>query len=256
MCVQRWREYEQAENVRDFDSLILDARDLLTGPSGAAALASIRRRYRILIIDEFQDTDGAQRDIAYKIAGIGESGEGGPQLYLVGDPKQSIYRFRGADISVWNDVERDLALHGQVLRLSENFRSDPAIVDFVNIGAANAIETTAEDEALGSARVRYAELKAGRVAGGTGAVEWIHPADLNADAQRADEADRIAKRILDLVGQVDVIDPRTREKRPCRYSDIAILYRARTGLQNYLDAFWRAGIPFYQQGAGAQRTAK
>ncbi|NIR43460.1 MAG: UvrD-helicase domain-containing protein, partial [Gemmatimonadetes bacterium] len=90
------------------------------------------------IIDEFQDTDGAQRDIAFAIAGIGEAGPdaanagGAPQLFLVGDPKQSIYRFRRADISVWNAAKQ--ALHGdqEPLQLTHNFRSDPALVEFVN----------------------------------------------------------------------------------------------------------------------------
>jgi ATP-dependent helicase/nuclease subunit A len=248
MCVQRWRDFEDAENVRDFDSLILDARDLLTGPNGAAALFSIRRRYRILIIDEFQDTDGAQRDIAYAIAGIGKE-DGGPQLFLVGDPKQSIYRFRGADIGVWNAVQKDFATYGLALRLSENFRSDPAVVDFINVGAGTAIDGSAGDEALGSACVPYSELTAGRTSQGTGAVEWILPAALNAEAQRADEAERVARRIQDMVGHIEVVDIKSGKKRECTHADIAVLYRARTGLQHYLNAFWRAGIPFYQQGA-------
>ena len=101
----RWDAWLEEENQRDFDSLVLGASDLLLGPSGGAALAAIRDRYRMLIIDEFQDTDFTQRDIAFAIA----RGVDRPQLFLVGDPKQSIYRFRGADISVWNAVAADFA---------------------------------------------------------------------------------------------------------------------------------------------------
>lgn len=250
ICVERWRELELAENVRDFDSLILDARELLTGPHGVAALASIRRRYRILIIDEFQDTDGAQRDIAYAIAGLAKGEGEGPQLFLVGDPKQSIYRFRGADITVWNEVEADLSAQREPLRLSENFRSDPTVVAFVNVAAREAIESTGRAvAALGAPRVGYSELRPRREPQGTGAVEWIVPPDRKADEQREDEGDRVAQRVVEQVGQTQVVDPQSGELRDCRYADIAVLYRARTGLQFYLDAFRRAGIPYYEQGA-------
>ncbi|MCL7972595.1 MAG: UvrD-helicase domain-containing protein, partial [marine benthic group bacterium] len=102
-ALARWLSWLEAENLRDFDSLILDARRLLTRPGTRAALEAVRSRYRILIIDEFQDTDAAQRDIAFAIAGLPVPGSSEPdpagkrpQLFLVGDPKQSIYGFRGA----------------------------------------------------------------------------------------------------------------------------------------------------------------
>src|SRR5690606_6534331 len=113
-ALRRWNQRLADENARDYDALILDARDLLTGPHAAAALASIRRRYRILIIDEFQDTDHAQKDIAFAIG----RGPERPQLFFVGDPKQSIYRFRGADIAVWNEVAEALRVNGRVLSLN------------------------------------------------------------------------------------------------------------------------------------------
>ena len=87
---------------------------LRVGPCGTAAPACIRRRSRILSIDGVPGTDGGQGDIAYAIAGIGAGDATGPQLYLVGDPKQSIYRFRRADISVWNAVANDIAVQGAV----------------------------------------------------------------------------------------------------------------------------------------------
>jgi ATP-dependent helicase/nuclease subunit A len=250
-AVVRWREYERAENVRDFDSLILDARALLTGPDAQAALQNIRRRYRILIIDEFQDTDGAQRDIAYAIAGLtqGERASNadrlGPQLFLVGDPKQSIYRFRGADISVWNAVAADIQ---HTLPLSLNFRSDPAVVGFVNVTAEAAIEATGlAVEQAGGARVRYAALRAARAAEGTGRLEWLVPERGNAEVRRASEGDHLAARIRALIdGKEPVIDADTRVRRDCAYRDMAVLYRSRTDLHIYQDALRRAGVPYYE----------
>jgi ATP-dependent exoDNAse (exonuclease V) beta subunit len=83
LAQRRWLAWLEDENVRDFDSLILDARRLLTRESTRPALEDIRRRFRILIIDEFQDTDTVQRDIAFAIAGLDggpgeEAGPGGP----------------------------------------------------------------------------------------------------------------------------------------------------------------------------------
>lgn len=253
--VESWREYERIENVRDFDSLVLDARALLTSAEGAAALDGIRKRCRILIIDEFQDTDGVQRDIAYAIAGIGgpqgatdPASASGPQLFLVGDPKQSIYRFRGADITVWNQVARDLGAYGDVLPLSENFRSDPVVIDFVNAASSAALAETAAmleqiapDDAVG-----YSALRAARPHE-SGCVEWIVPDSGKGDDRRASEAAHVAQRISELVGTAEIVDPKSRQKRICRNSDIAVLYRTRTGLASYTDALRDWGVPFYEQ---------
>lgn len=234
----RWDHYLLEENARDFDALILDTRTLLAGSHGAAARGMLQRRYRILIIDEFQDTDAAQRDIAYA---IGRSLPR-PQLFFVGDAKQSIYRFRGADISVWNAVARDLGAAG-TLRLTRNFRSDARVIDFVNRALSGAIEGTgaALDAECPGSRIEYSDLLPFRD-GDTGAVEWLRPEEAK------DECAWTAARIEQLVGSVDIADPETGERRACRYSDIAVLYRTRTNLPGYLSALRARGIPFYEQG--------
>lgn len=242
-AVERWRDIRATENFRDFDSLILDARALLKGPSAGAALAGIRRRCRILIIDEFQDTDRAQRDIAYAIAREVER----PQLFLVGDPKQSIYRFRGADISVWNEVSDDLAAIQAPLTLRRNFRSDPAIIRFANAAAKAAIEETGAAVGLaGGARVSYSELEAARASLGTGCVTWHGQKNAKADAQRTQQGQRIVEEIRALVGRQLVVDPRTGTTRACTYRDIAVLYRSRTDLHLFQDPLRQSGIPFHE----------
>jgi ATP-dependent exoDNAse (exonuclease V) beta subunit len=239
---ERWEAHEQIENVRDFDSLILSARELLNGPRGEAALAGIRRRYRILIIDEFQDTDGAQRDIAYAIARQVDR----PQLFFVGDPKQSIYRFRGADVSIWNQVARDIGGEAPVLPLSKNFRSLPAIIDFVNAAAKYGMAESglALEQCTGEKGVDYTELVAGRN-GARGTVDWIEPESGREEARRGSEADHVGARINELVGMVEINDLKTGEPRKLRYSDIALLYRTRTGITPYKDALRARKIPFF-----------
>lgn len=231
MAREAWEKHELKEGVRDYDSLILDTRDLLVSADGAAALERIRGRYRILVIDEFQDTDGAQRDIAYAIARAFER----PQLFLVGDPKQSIYRFRGADISVWNAVAGDLSAIAPPLPMTRNFRSDPVVVEAANAVshhafniAARALETDFPDEV-----VQDSPLVAHKEAIVRASVEWLEPRGDDADECRANEGEHIASRIQRLVGE------------GYKHSDIAVLYRTRTGVEPYKAALRRAGIPLH-----------
>ncbi|WP_419861102.1 UvrD-helicase domain-containing protein [Candidatus Palauibacter sp.] len=242
----RWEAWLEEENRRDFDSLVLGAADLLLGSSGGPALAAIRDRYRMLVIDEFQDTDFTQRDIAFAIG----RGVERPQLFLVGDPKQSIYRFRGADISVWNAVAADFDEEGEVLDLPRNFRSDPPIVDFVNVvGRASMDETGAAlaEERLPS-RIDYADLVAGIDDHARPGVEWIEAEGKKVAERRESEAVRIASRILASVGRDEVRDPDTGERRPLAFRDIALLYRARSGLEHFETALKRYGIPYFVSG--------
>lgn len=244
---RRWDIHLEEENLRDFDSLILGARDLLTGSQGRAALEAIRSRYRILVIDEFQDTDFAQRDIAFAIA----RGVPRPQLFLVGDPKQSIYRFRGADISVWNEVEAAFEADGRVLDLSRNFRSAPPIVDFVNEVGRVAMAETGEalaDELPGS-RVDYADLVPGVADHEGAAVEWLEADGGDATAKRTAEAKQVAARVREMVGRTFVRDPDTEEIRPLAHRDVAVLYRARTGLELFEKELTRYGVPYFIAGA-------
>lgn len=242
----RWEAWLKEENRRDFDSLVLGAADLLLGPDGAAALAAIRDRYRMLIIDEFQDTDFTQRDIAFAIG----RGVERPQLFLVGDPKQSIYRFRGADISVWNAVADDFAESGEILDLPRNFRSAPPIVDFVNVVGRVSMDETGSalaEERLAS-RIDYADLVAGVDDHEQAGVEWIPARGKKVAERRESEAARIASRILASVGHDAIRDPDTGELRPLAFRDIALLYRARSGLEHFETTLKRYGIPYFVSG--------
>ena len=248
---RRWRAYLRRETLRDFDSLILDARSLLTGSDAGPAIARLRRRFRVLIIDEFQDTDAAQRDIALAIAGLSEAAPAGaPQLFLVGDAKQSIYGFRGADISVWNETRESICEVTGPLELTRNFRSDPEVIAFANAAAGRAVGEIGEAvaEQAPESHVAYSDLVPGRGAAPAGGVEWL-AADTSPVARQRDlEAEHVATRIVELVDQLTVEDPDTGIRRPCRYRDIAILYRNTTGLEQYERVLRRYGIPFFSLG--------
>jgi ATP-dependent helicase/nuclease subunit A len=257
-ALRLWRRHEHEENFRDFDSLILDVRRLVSAPEGQAALEGIRRRYRLLIIDEFQDTDGAQRDIAFAIAGIGSLDEAAvcegraPQLFLVGDAKQSIYRFRHADISVWNAAKQ--AIHGneKPLQLTHNFRSDPAVVSFVNRvcePVLTRVAKTLQDEAPESA-VEYVELVPARDAFEAAEVEWFETIGRNVGEKRLHEGRMVAARMRQLVDAgTPIVDPDGDgvTTRPCAFRDMAVLFRARH-LEGYEQGLQEHGIPYYLAG--------
>jgi ATP-dependent exoDNAse (exonuclease V) beta subunit len=213
----------------------------------------MRSRLRILIIDEFQDTDGAQRDIAFAVGGHDEPGESGPQLLLVGDPKQSIYGFRGADITVWSEVREALCPNGDPMALTHNFRSEPTVVDFVNRVCGRAMDERAEAVAAESPRseVRYQALVANRPETVAGGLEWLAADSGGNVAERLEaEGKLIASRIRQLVGDATVFDPEKDEYRSCRYRDIAVLARKKKILTGIEVGLREYGVPYFNSVTG------
>ena len=133
------RGYEverRSRGVADFDDLLIWARDLLR--DNQEVRAYFQRRFSALLIDEFQDTDPIQVELAALLTAEKvedanwRSARPAPgKLFVVGDPKQSIYRFRRADIGIYDEVKRDL-LDGGLRRLRQNFRSLPGVIGWVN----------------------------------------------------------------------------------------------------------------------------
>jgi ATP-dependent helicase/nuclease subunit A len=121
----------------NFQDLLLETARLLH--NDREARAELGRRYRRLLIDEFQDTDPIQAEVVFLLASEPEEGEAWHRatprpgaLFVVGDPKQSIYRFRRADIAVYNQVKARFREFGEVLFLVANFRSTRPIEQLVN----------------------------------------------------------------------------------------------------------------------------
>jgi len=112
------------KNVQTFDDLLLKLQAALEGRGGRDLAIAIRRKYRAALIDEFQDTDPVQYAIFQSIFG-----RGGSILFLVGDPKQSIYGFRGADIFAYMEAVDKVDTR---YTLTENWRSDPQLIKSIN----------------------------------------------------------------------------------------------------------------------------
>ncbi len=137
-AVERYEEAKTSLGKLDFHDLLIKARNLLR--SDGTVRAHLQRRYSHLFIDEFQDTDPLQAEILLLLAA--DSPEQGDwrqvrpaagKLFVVGDPKQSIYRFRRADVVLYHDVKEMLADRGvEVLHLTTSFRSIAPIQRLVN----------------------------------------------------------------------------------------------------------------------------
>jgi ATP-dependent exoDNAse (exonuclease V) beta subunit len=141
-ATERYQALKRAAGALDFTDLLARARDLIKHNAGVRR--HLQTKFTRIFVDEFQDTDPIQAEILRLLAG-GEPGK----LFIVGDPKQAIYRFRGTDVGTYWAVCDDLAAGGgRVLQLTTSYRSVPAIQRFVN--AAFRAEMTGDPQTLQS----------------------------------------------------------------------------------------------------------
>lgn len=148
--VQRKRE----QGLFDFDDMLQLVHAGLHGPRGDAIAELQRQRYQVALVDEFQDTDQIQWEIFKKIF-CAE----GRRLYVIGDPKQAIYAFRGADVHTYLAAREELAPEAaQRVQLTENFRSTAPM-----IAAVNTLLDQAAPSPFFTGRIRYdAPVSCGR----------------------------------------------------------------------------------------------
>jgi ATP-dependent helicase/nuclease subunit A len=121
-----YQELKAAAGALDFGDLLSKTRDLLR--TNEAIRRDLQAKFTRIFVDEFQDTDPIQAEILLLLAN-GEPGK----LFIVGDPKQAIYRFRGTDVATYWRVSRELERQGgRVLKLTRSYRGVPSIQNFVN----------------------------------------------------------------------------------------------------------------------------
>ena len=231
------RAYDRAKEragCLDFLDLLLRARNLVRDRPDVRRDFQAAIRYRL--VDEFQDTDPLQLEMVLSLA------EGAPpgSLFVVGDPKQSIYRFRRADIETYEDAKTTLAGRGEVLTIRANFRSTRAILDTVN-GVFDGVMVPPADGAYQPAYVAL-EPSPRTEDGGPPAVVALAP-DAPPPAGVGEAAAEEARLVAAyLVREVE-------EARRFRYGDVALLFRAMTSVAAYEDALRAAGVPFRTVGS-------
>ena len=244
----------------DFDDLQIKVRDLLQQEESIRE--QLAERYPYIMVDEYQDTDQLQYEILKSLISNFKSGN----LFIVGDQNQSIYRFRGADVRIFDQTRKDITQYqsaltknfsweGQILeandlenrgdlRLPENFRLLRNLVGFVNLVFESLMKGRNEFE------VEYEPLIQGRITDQPGDVELLIGSKGKAEGESespVDENDLIVARICHLVGTDETVwkDEGNGEKpRQIRYGDIAILIRSRTRLPEIESALLEAEIPY------------
>ena len=136
-ATERYQKLKRAAGVLDFTDLLARTRDLIKG--NADVRAHLQQKFTRVFVDEFQDTDPIQAEILLLLANDVRG-----KLFIVGDPKQAIYRFRGTDVGTYWQVCKQLeARGGRILQLTKSYRSVPPIQRFVN--AAFAPEMTGDE---------------------------------------------------------------------------------------------------------------
>lgn len=249
-----YQGYKTEAHVLDFDDLEQLTADLLSRN------AAVRRRWQreinaVLLVDEFQDTNQRQREIVYALANF-EAGErtlelsaapaqfhvplgaspSPTSLFVVGDAKQSIYRFRGADVSVFRQVQADIRqAGGALIDFNLTFRAHQALVEQTN--ALLAPLMAAQDDPSRPYEVPFAPLKAHRSKPRAGLeppfLEFQLGLGEDKQVGRYTAAVNLAQRLYAWrqAGQID-------------WPDVALLFRASTAFGVYENALEQAGIPF------------
>ena len=247
--VARYEAAKRERAVLDFDDLLLKARDLLR--SDKAVRRYFQERFKMILVDECQDTDPLQTEIVFFLAENGAKASGWRdveivpgKLLFVGDPKQSIYRFRRADIETYEEAKQVVARSGKLVHVRQNFRSSASCVDWVNAVFDELIQRPDD----GAYQPEYVPLEAWRTDAAPAATVLKPPGGTvfdKIDEARVAEGATVAHEVKAMIERGDaVLDKETGRMRPVAYGDVAVLFRARTAFGIYERAFSSAGIPF------------
>lgn len=250
-----------------FSGLLTRTRDLVRDDPAARAL--LHRRYQVFYVDEFQDTDPIQAELLFLITDRDGKEKDWRRcrpapgsLFLVGDPKQAIYRFRGADLGVYKQV-KDLFTNkqapvGKVVQLRANFRSVPEICSFANQVFAPRDEKTGDILTLeeqeknrssktvtgllddGAYQAAYVPMESQWKIPGRRAV-FSYPVQLS--GTELSEADRVARFIQRATAGGFTLPDREGNPVPVRCGDFLILTWKKSAAGRYLDALSRLGVP-------------
>ncbi|MBQ7525181.1 MAG: UvrD-helicase domain-containing protein [Abditibacteriota bacterium] len=211
--------------------------------TGGKLIRRIRARRNRFLIDEFQDTDPLQAEIFFYLSTdnpnpnwrecVPERGS----LFIVGDPKQSIYRFRGADIASYGAVRKIFAESGgEVVSLSRNFRSQKPLTTMFNRTFSKLMQPM-DDHAVGFEEIPEENKPA---VGMTGVYKY--------DCEPKTDPEDVARLILSLLGKPI---REGEETRPAAWRDFMVITYRKTHMDKYIAAFDKYNIPVREEGVNA-----
>ena len=253
VLLESYATYKREAALLDFDDLLLTARDLLK--NNEPVRRALAERYTHVLVDEFQDTDPTQAEILWRLCGEGDDSADwrtrqlrNGALFCVGDPKQAIYRFRGADVDTYVGAREAIRQQfpGNVLEITANFRSLRPILEWVNERFAEPLSAEGQPgfQDLASTQDPIDDIpKVARLD-----VEVTFAGDRPTQNEaRESEAGAVADLCQRLIGSYRLQD-KERENDPlARPGDIALLAPAGTQLWRYERALERLDIPVASQ---------
>ncbi len=242
--VERARDEARRRGVLSFDALLCLTRDLLAHHRHVRR--KLARRFRALLVDEFQDTDPLQYEIVFFLAEEPRAPQTDDpfttqlepgKLFIVGDPKQSIYRFRRADISAYHQaVARVQACGGERLALTTSWRALPELLDPLNPLFESLLKPKTEIDR--EVEPDFERMESGRDAAGDGPRVELWTVGAAGRLQAAERARRAEGEVI-----ADWI-AREHEHGRLAYGEVAILFRALSQVHLYTRPLRERGIPF------------
>ena len=245
---EEYQQWKERQGFLDYDDLLIKSVELLK------TYPEIRRQYaqqfRHILVDEFQDTNPVQYDL---IELLYTGGKTSSTLFVVGDPKQSIYRFRGTEVRLFEKAKTQIA--GKEEQLQTSFRSQPALLKWIDGCFSHVMGTRAtRKDQLADYEQYYQKLHPFR-SDSPGDVsnvrlQLITTRSAQKGHSTADqiqvEAANIARWLQEKLPAIDVEDAGAFRK--ATYGDVAMLFRRTTYLKQYEYALQLAGIPYYTTG--------
>ena len=251
---------KRVAGVITYDDLLTRLDETLEGPGGEAAAGRLRDRYSVVLVDEFQDTDPVQWDILRRAFA-----DGGVTLVLIGDPKQAIYAFRGADVYAYLEAARAA---GSRATLEVNWRSDQGLVDaydalfagarlghegivYRTVRAADANRTPRLSGAPVSTPLRLRVVRRDEPG-----IKQTRGGFASNSSTREHIARDLARDLTELLSSGATIEIRredgtTERHEPVRPGHVAVLVRTHRNAAGIRDALEEAGIPAVINGAGS-----
>ena len=254
--VEDFQGWKFSRGILDFQDLLILSRNLLRNNTDVRKY--FQNKYRYILVDEFQDTDPLQVELIFYLgeqnpiaAAWNEVRLSSDKLFLVGDPKQSIYRFRRADIEIFERAKRKLEEVGETVRIRQNFRSVSPVIDWVN-DVFRQLMTRADDYAPEYVPIGALAESPSECSPDAGVYEITAEYDeTSASAERAREveASAVVQTIAKMLREEWYVrDPQSRQKRPVQFRDIALLFPTYYSVRVYEDALRRVGFPYLLEG--------
>lgn len=234
-ALKNYQDTKRKRNVLDYDDLLTKTLTLLKNSPETTAREA--RGIRHLLVDEFQDTDTEQ----YEIINLLKRANSNICAFVVGDAKQSIYRFRGAEVEVFRLAHQNRL----VLPLKNNYRSAPEIIAFIN-------EFFSTTNALASVERPFGPMHPIRTDTAAARIEFLLPLSTSEEERRMVKADQQKNEAALIVERLkEMCDPDrgvlvsdSQGTRRATFGDVAILFRAYSNLHIYEREFQNQGIPY------------